>query len=406
MRKLTAAIVFALLASLGAGAWSQEPPPEQNPQPKIGAQQVNDLNGIKIHEYYKDCVVDVKVAMTLETGEVLEAGGSGFFLDKEGRVVTAAHVVRVENDMLQAMFAPPLKIVSYDYSVSLASKNRAWKAEIVGWNHHNDSALLKTLDIDPVDFSVAKLGNSDNLKVGERVYALGSPHGHSDSYTSGTVSGLNRRLGASYLEDYIQSDVSVNFGNSGGPMINSQGEVIGINVRMAVRGGTMTFAVPLALMDMEQLKKGEVELPWFGVEALVDNFRRYGTEQNAMIEDLAQLNKLTGIRGIETLALLAKLTYKDRWAIVMTMDESKAPDGKQSPAKRAGLKKGDIITKVNGKAVKGGMEIRQIIVGLPRDKELEIEYLRIDRLGVPQTATVKLKLENKPPPKANGHNGH
>jgi serine protease Do len=397
--------VFVLMASVVI-AQETTPLPPENPAQRVGAQKVADLDGVKIYEYYKNCAVDVKVAITLETGEILEAGGSGSFWDKEGHVLTCAHVVRVPNDQIPFLFGPPAKIISYEYSVSIAATNRAWKAEIVGWNHDDDSALLKAQDIDPKDFNVAKLGNADSLKVGERVYALGSPFGLSDSYTTGTVSALHRYLGSNYLEDYIQSDVSVNFGNSGGPMINAQGEVVGINARMAVMGGNMTFAVPLNLMNIEQLKKGEVRLPWFGAEALINNFRRYSTEQDAMIEDLSQLNKLTGIRDIDHLSLLAKLSYKDRWAIVTLVDETKSADGKLSPAKRAGFKKGDLITKVNGKVVAGGMDIRRIIVGMPLDKEFEVEYIRIDKSGVPQTVTAKLKLEKKPPPKMNGGHNH
>jgi serine protease Do len=377
------------------------------PQPPIGNQKVADPEGVKIFEQYKDCVVDVKVSVTLETGETIQFGGSGALIDKDGTILTAAHVVKKENDMIQRdPFSPSEKIVSYDYWVMFKNKNRMYHAELLGANPYNDSALLKAQDFDASEYSVAKLGSSEKLKIGERVYAIGSPFGISLTLTAGTVGQLHRYLGATYLEDFIQSDTSINPGNSGGPLINSQGEVIGINTRGGRAMGNIMFAVPMTMIDLAQLKKGSTELPWFGLEALIENFARTGTEQNAMIEDLAVLNKLTGMRNIEHLSLLAKLTYHDRWAVVTQVDERKSPAGEQSPAKRAGLRKGDLVTKINGHAIRNGMEIRQTVVATPLGKELEIEFIRIDKLGVPQTQTAKLKLEKKPAAAPQDHDGH
>lgn len=394
----------AIAALMAINGYCQDGPAVQ----KIGNQKVPDPDGVRIFEQYKDCVVDVKVTVTLETGEVLNFGGSGALIDKDGTVLTAAHVVKEENDQVRVgFFGQTVKIASYDYWVEFKNKNRSYHAELLGANVFNDSALLKMNDFDPDGYSVAKLGNPDNLKIGERVYALGSPFGMSLSITSGMISQLHRYVGATYLEDFIQSDTSINPGNSGGPLINSQGEVIGINVRGARMGGPLMLAVPLTMVDFDQLKKGNVELPWFGLEAMIENFPRTGTEQNTMIEDLAILNKLTGIRNIDHLSLIAKLTYRDRWALVTVIDEMKSPDGKAAPAKRAGMRRGDLVTKINGKPVKNGMEIRRAVVANPLDKELEIEYIRIDKLGVPQTLTAKFKAEKKPMmPATPEHAGH
>ena len=414
MTRKIAVLALAFALSLWTPPYSQATqettplPPEDGVQ-RVGAQKVPDPDGVKIYEQYKDCIVDVQVTVTIEDGQVFSFGGSGALYHEDGTILTAAHVVKEENDQVRAGFFGEriLKIVSYEYWVEFKNKNRKYKAELLGANIYNDTAFLKMQDFDPAGYAVAKLGNSDSVRVGERVYALGSPFGLSLSLTSGTVSALHRYINGldAYLQDYIQSDTSINLGNSGGPMINSQGEVIGINVRAAQAGGDLMLAVPINMVEVEQLKKGSAEIPWFGLEALVENFRRAGTEQMPMIEDLTALNKLTGIRDIDHLKTLAKLTYKDRWAVVHLIDETKSPDGKHSPAKRAGLKKGDIITKINGKPISGGMEIRRMVVGNPLDKEMEVEYIRIDKSGVPQTAIVKLKPEKKPLPKMDsGHN--
>ncbi len=355
-----------------------------------------DCQQAKIFEAFKDSAVDVQTTLALETGEHAVFAGSGTFIDKDGTVLTAAHVVKVENDQLPGFFGPPIKIVSYDFWVTVKSKNRTYHAELIGVNTANDSALLKTQDIAAADFVAAKLGNSDELKVGDKVYAMGNTFGvFSNSLTSGHVVGLHRHIGADYLEDFIQMDASIQPGNSGGALINEKGELVAINTRGARSGGNLALSVPINFINLDQLKKGQTSLPWFGAEALIDNFPRAGGQDASMVEDLAFLNKLTGLRSTEQLKTLARISYKDHWAIVGMVDEIQRGD-KFSPAKRCGIKRGDLIIKVNGKEIKDGMEVRKSLVEIGTGKELEIGFLRVDKDGVVNQMSCKITLEKKP----------
>lgn len=363
-----------------------------------------DSEGQKIYEQCKDAGVDIKTKIQFENGEEVTYGGSGFFLpEKDGSIGTCAHVVKIKDDQLviEDFFGKvTIKVKSYEYSVVVASKNRKYKAELVGVNVYSDTAILKALEIEPADYSVCKIGDSKKLKVGERIYALGVPYGLSGSFTAGKISGLNRHLDLEYLENYIQSDISINSGNSGGPLINSKGEVVGINVRGATQGGNLVLSVPMNLFRPDQLKTGEVSLPWFGMEAMVNNFPRMGIKDKPRFQDLAELHKKTGMDDPESLVLLAKLTDANNpdiesWAVVTTVEESKT-DGKFAPAKIGGLKKGDLIKKVNGNKVQNGMDIRLTVLEIPLGKEFEIELVRIEKGGMPKNLTVKVTLQKKP----------
>lgn len=374
--------------------------------PKQDAPKTLDSEQSKIFESFKDSAVDVQTTLVLETGESLNFAGSGTFIDKEGTVLTAAHVVKLENDQLPQFFGPPVKIVSYDFWVVMRSKNRTYHAEIIGTNIANDSALLKVMDIAVNDFVPAKIGRSDSLKIGEKVYAIGNTFGtFSNSLTSGHISGLHRHLGTEYLEDFIQSDTSINPGNSGGALINEKGELVGINTRGNRMGGSLALSVPINFINLDQLRKGDVALPWFGAEALIDNFPRAGGPDASMVEDLSFLNKLTGLRSTEQLKMLAKISYKDHWAIVGLVEEIKRGD-KVSPAKRCGIKRGDLIVSVNGKPVQDGMEVRKAVVEIGAAKEFEIEYLRIDKDGVVSKMSCRIMLEKKPANGPQNQGGH
>ena len=231
--------------------------------------------------------------------------GSGFIISNDGYVITNEHVVsEVKDD---------------DEVIIKLSDRRELIAEIVGMDKNSDIALLK---VDVKDLPVAELGNSELLQPGQGVLAIGSPFGFEHSVTAGIVSATQRSLPQANYVSFIQTDVAVNPGNSGGPLFDLQGKVVGINSHIySGTGGFMglSFAVPieLAIHVTEQLKeKGSVSMGWLGV---------YIQEVTRELAESLDIGKPHG-------ALVSGLTSA-------------------SPASKAGIKIGDLILKFNGKLI-------------------------------------------------------
>ena len=398
-RKLFSGIVFLMLMlTASANVRSQDPPNHSSD------------DAVKIFEYYQDCVVDFRTSITLETGEVVEFGGSAFFLDNadvkrltgkelanEAYLLSVAHVVKVENDEINIGFHGKVKIVNYSYWVTLVSKNKKYKADLLGVNEYADLALLKISDIQSDEFKGAKLGNPKDLKVGEKTYAVGTPYGLSTTLTTGVVSSLHRTINLNYLEDFIQTDAPINPGNSGSPLMNSRGEVIGINDARIPNADGMGFSISLDLVNFIQLSNGQIVLPWFGLEALINNFARSGNYEEPGFQDIKFLNAETKIEHLKTLIMIAQET-KDHWALINLIDERHTTDGKMSPAKKAGMRLGDIIVKLNGKSITSGMDIRRNLLDIALGQNVEVEFIRIEK-GVKQelkrTLSVEKRLSNE-----------
>ena len=241
--------------------------------------------------------------------------GSGFFIDRAGFILTNNHVIEAAQRI----------------TVTLAD-GRSFRAEVVGADPATDVALLRVAG--PSDFPVAPLGNSDHLRVGEWVCAIGNPLGYVHSVTVGVVSFIGRKLFDPSLDNYIQTDAAINFGNSGGPLINARGEVVGINSAVSSRTSSIGFAVPInqAVALLPQLKSaGRVSRGFIGV-TLTD-----------VTPALQQALRLTVSRG----------------AVVQDVAAN-------SPAERAGLRAYDVIVDVDGRAVASNEElIREISTRRP-----------------------------------------
>src|SRR5687767_15217525 len=204
-----------------------------------------------------------------------QGSGSGFLIDREGFILTNFHVI----DGAERI------------TVTLAD-GRAFRGEVVGTDPAIDVALLRVPG--GQDLPEAPLGNSDNLRVGEWVCAIGNPLGYVHSVTVGVVSFIGRKLFDVSLDDYIQTDAAINFGNSGGPLINSAGEVIGINSAISSRASNIGFAVPInqAVAILPQLKtRGRVSRGFMGV-GLTDvtpaqrRSLNLSVEHGAMVQDV------------------------------------------------------------------------------------------------------------------------
>lgn len=266
------------------------------------------------------------------------AHGSGFFIDGDGYILTNAHVVKGGDDI----------------TVS-TNEQKEYKAELVGIDETTDVALLK---INKSGTPAAELGDSDKLEVGNWVLAIGSPFGFDYTATAGIVSAVSRSLPDGTYVPFIQTDAAVNPGNSGGPLFNLEGEVIGINSQIYSRTGAfngLAFAIPIntAMTIAKQLKnKGFVSRGWLGVA----------------IQNLDQ--ELAKSFGMDT----------PKGALVSSVVED-------SPAEEAGIKAGDIILTFHGKAIKKSSELPPIVGAIPVGEKVEAVILRD---GKEKTVTVKI----------------
>ncbi|RUR36456.1 DegQ family serine endoprotease [Vreelandella populi] len=264
--------------------------------------------------------------------------GSGFVISNDGYIMTNAHVVQDADEILVRL-----------------NDRRELPAELIGSDTQTDVALLK---IDATDLPVLNMGNSDNLKVGEWVAAIGSPFGFDHSVTAGIVSAINRTLPRDAYVPFIQTDVAINPGNSGGPLFNLDGEVVGINSQIFTRSGGfmgLSFAIPINVaMDVaDQLREGgHVDRGWLGV--MIQPVSR----------DLAESFGMDNASG----ALIADLD----------------PEG---PAAQGGLRAGDVIISVNGDEVDRSSTLPRLIGRVAPGSDVELTLMRD---GEQVTETVEL----------------
>ncbi|UFH48563.1 DegQ family serine endoprotease [Pseudomonas sp. KNUC1026] len=253
--------------------------------------------------------------------------GSGFIISPDGYVLTNNHVIQDADEIV----------------VRLSDRSEL-KAKLVGTDPRTDVALLK---IDGKDLPTVKLGDSDKLKVGEWVLAIGSPFGFDHSVTKGIVSAKGRTLPNDSYVPFIQTDVAINPGNSGGPLFNMNGEVVGINSQIFTRSGGfmgLSFAIPIdvALDVADQIKKtGKVNRGWLGVVI---------QEVNRDLAESFGLDKPAG-------ALVAQVM----------------PDG---PAAKAGLQVGDVILSLNGQPISMSADLPHLVGGLKAGAKASLDVVR------------------------------
>ena len=262
--------------------------------------------------------------------------GSGFVIDNDGYIVTNNHVVEGADEI----------------KVRLPDE-KEYDAEIVGRDPKTDLALIRvdsTEGLEPL-----KMGNSEALRVGEWVVAIGSPFGLEQTVTTGIVSAKGRVIGAGPYDDFIQTDASINPGNSGGPLLNLQGEVVGINTAIIASGQGIGFAIPVDMAKgiIAQLKtEGAVTRAWLGVG----------------IQDLtSEMKEYYGI--------------KERDGVLITQ----VFEG--DPADQAGIREGDVVVSVNDQSVDSSRDLSAVIAGLPVGEKASVQVLRD---GDEKTFRVKL----------------
>lgn len=252
--------------------------------------------------------------------------GSGFIIDKDGFIITNNHVVEGADEI----------------KVKLAD-GREFKAKVIGRDTKTDLALIKISSLFK-DLPVLPLGDSDKMKVGDWVLAVGNPFGLGHTVTQGIISATGRAIGSGPYDDFLQTDAPINPGNSGGPLINLKGEVIGINSAIIQSGQGIGFAIPsnIAKNVTSQLKeKGKVVRGWIGVSIqtvtpeIADSF---GMKQpkGALVSDVVQ----------------------------------------GGPAERGGIRRGDVVLKFDGKDVRNSSELPFIVAETPVGKTVDVTVLR------------------------------
>ena len=264
--------------------------------------------------------------------------GSGFIIDEKGIVVTNNHVIQDAEDIIIRV-----------------NGDKEFKAKVIGSDPLSDIAILQLETKEK--FTPVKFGNSDNARIGDWVIAIGNPFGLGGTVTSGIISARNRSIGLSRYEDYIQTDASINSGNSGGPLFDMNGDVIGINTAILGRSGSIGigFAIPSnsAKIVIDQLIEfGETKRGWLGVRI------------QDVTKEIAEVEKLDEPRG----------------ALVASVAEN-------SPSDKAGVKAGDIILEFNGEKIKVMKELPMIVARTEVGKKVKVKIWR-DKKEITKTITL------------------
>ncbi len=253
--------------------------------------------------------------------------GSGFIIDEKGIVVTNNHVIQDAEDIIVRV-----------------NGDKEFKAKVIGADPLSDIAILQ-LDTKEKFYPV-KFGDSDKARIGDWVIAIGNPFGLGGTVTSGIISARNRSIGLSRYEDYIQTDASINSGNSGGPLFDMNGDVIGINTAILGRSGSIGigFSIPsnsAKIVINQLLEFGETKRGWLGVRI------------QDVTKEIADVEQLEEPRG----------------ALVASVAED-------SPSDKAGVKAGDIILEFNGERIQEMKELPIIVAKTEVGKKVDVKIWR------------------------------
>ena len=274
-----------------------------------------------------------------------EATGSGVIISPDGYIVTNNHVVNGADEL----------------TVTL-NDNREYSARIIGTDPTTDLALIK---VNGKNLPTLSIGDSDKLKVGEWVIAVGNPFNLTSTVTAGIVSAKARSLYANGVESFIQTDAAINAGNSGGALVNAQGELVGVNAMLYSRTGSYSgygFAIPTAIMNK-----------------VVDDLKKYGTVQRAVL----------GIKGTDALNYINMQKEQGKEVNLGTNDGIYVDEVEENGAgAAAGLQKGDVIIAIDGKEVTKMAELQEAIAKKRPGDKITVTYLHNKQKN---TKTVVLK---------------
>lgn len=273
-------------------------------------------------------------------GRVSKSLGSGFLIDTDGHIVTNNHVIE-DADLIEVTFPD----------------GDTYEATLIGRDPATDIAVLQ-IDADP-SIPTVSFGDSDAAEVGEWVIAIGNPFGYSGSVAAGIISARNRDISAGNYDDFIQTDVAINQGNSGGPLFNMDGDVIGVNTAILSPTGYsvgISFSVPSDL-----------------AESVVEQLITYGETRRGYV----------GIRTQKVSSGIARAYGLDK--AMGALIRSVVDDG---PAAKAGLEKGDLIVRVGDRDITDTRVLFRAVAEAPIDQDIEVEFIRRKRT---QTAMVRIE---------------
>ena len=292
-----------------------------------------------------------------QTERKATALGSGFIIDRKGIVVTNNHVIQGAEDI----------IVSVNGSTE-------YKAKVIGTDPYMDLAVLQIVSDEK--FETVSFGDSDKARVGDWVIAIGNPYGFGGTVTSGIISSRNRDIGLTRYDDFIQTDASINIGNSGGPLFNLDGEVIGINTAIWGPGQSGSIGIGFAIPSnsashviSQLIEFGETKRGWLGVRI------------QEVTKEIAEVEKLKKPEG----------------ALVASVSEN-------SPADKAGIKAGDIILEFDEKSVDTMRALPKLVAQTKVGKRVTVKIWRNQKLISKRVLLGRLesskefKAENKPEP--------
>ena len=332
---------------LGAKATRQNGAVVQTPRQAAPAQQtpVILLDVPAVAERVNEVVVNIR-----SVGESGESVGSGFIVDQKGLIATNFHLIS-NSEPRRSIFqrgsdaGSKAKLVN-TVTVTL-NDGRQLPASIKGYDEATDIALL---EVKPTGapLPVAEIGDSDSLRVGEWVIAIGNPLGLDHTVTLGIVSAKGRTGFGGQFDDFLQTDAAINPGNSGGPLVNTQGKIVGINTLVLERTQGLSFSIPINTLKAilpQLIERGRVTRGFLGVETRdVDN----------------------DIRGYYKLSA-------DKHGVLVTRTE------RGTPAALAGIRKDDMITAVDGQPITSYVQFNRIIASKPPGAKTSIQILRDGR---------------------------
>lgn len=279
-----------------------------------------------------------------------QGSGSGVIISADGYIVTNNHVVADADEL----------------TVTL-NDNKEYSARIIGTDKASDLALIK---IDGKNLPAITIANSDDIKVGEWVLAVGNPFNLTNTVTAGIVSAKARSLYQNGVESFIQTDAAINPGNSGGALVNTRGELIGINAMLYSQTGSFSgygFAIPTSIMNK-----------------VVADLKQYGTVQRALI----------GIQGQDVKNYVDSKKDKGEDIDLGTMEGIYvAKVTEESAAEEAGMKEGDVITAIDGKPVNKKAELQEVLAKKRPGDKVTVTYLR-DKKKATKTVTLKNEKGN------------